>query len=587
MTKTTFTFDEARHSMQMICINALHVDAMAEQEDKQSQYIEAIQLLEQLFKTKPLLMASLYIEPANEELHIQWYGESTCVGDHSAIFNLEDYADDEWVLDLLSCHLHYSRNSAQSLNQRFRLHLPEGEFTVQALECQEQCVGLLVYQSVPEDELHIQYYDALFNTLRLLFFNKQQKNLVENKLQTYKQVMNLMPQRVFWKNKKSVYQGANMAFARDASMSDPEHLIGVTDHDIFPSEAELYRSDDARTMQTRIHMINSDEPQTHANGKTIWLRTSKRPIINQDEQVIGVVGTYDDITELKVVQQELQEAKDNLELRVKERTQELSDSNERLEKVLVDLSQAQAHLVDKEKMAALGGLVAGISHEINTPVGIAVTGSSHLNHVVNQLQTEQQSGKLTRAKFENLCSELNEGCDIILQNLNRASQLIANFKMIAVDQSHDEKRSLLVREYVEQILSTLQPKLRARDITISINIDTSLSAEIYPGAFAQIITNLTENALLHAFENQDGQINIQIESADQQMQFIFSDTGTGIDDSALKQIFDPFFTTKRSSGGSGLGLNIVYNLVTQRLGGKIECESYKGKGTEFKMQFPI
>lgn len=450
-----------------------------------------------------------------------------------------------------------------------------------------ELVGIVSYQADEKFEFE-SLFPAAYRVLKSLFVTdyRMKKSAIE--INTYQTVLDLMPQRVFWKNRQSVYLGCNKAFSTDASLECPEQIIGVTDFDIFPAQADLYRSDDANTMSTREHLINSEEPQTHKNGNTIWLRTSKRPIISEQDKVIGLVGTYDDITQLKNIQQELHTAKTELEDRVIERTSELRSSNQQLESAISELKTAQNQLVETEKMAALGGLVAGVAHEINTPIGIAVTGASHLEHMANQLKKGVAQGTFSRSKFNQNCDDLIHSSDLILRNLERASELIKNFKMIAVDQSNDEKRNIVLKQYLYDIVNAMTPKTNKNNVQIEVAGDARFTINTYPGTIAQLITNLIDNALEHAFINeQHGNILIKFALENERVEMVFEDDGEGISPDLATKIFEPFYTTKRGAGGSGLGLSIVYNLVTQRLNGNITCDSLPQHWTRFIISFPV
>ena len=452
---------------------------------------------------------------------------------------------------------------------------------------QHQLVGLITYQA--DKSLAIeQNYPALFHSFISAFYCLYREKYQSIKLATYQTVLDLMPQRVFWKTKDSVYLGCNQAFAHDANLSSPKNIVGVTDFDIFPAQAELYRSDDANTMTTRQHLIGSEEPQTHQNGNTIWLRTSKRPIISKDDNVIGVVGTYDDISELKNIQQELSIAKEKLEERVELRTQELNNSNNELEVAIKELRSAQNHLVESEKMAALGNLVAGVAHEINTPVGVAVTGASHLTQASESLKEMLEKGVVSKTQFVKRVDELVMGGNIILRNLERASELVRNFKMIAVDQSTDDRREINFHQYLHDVINAMAPRTNKKNVKIFLSGDQHFYMQTFPGAIAQILTNLIDNALNHAFTTKEsGQIVIEFNLKAEKLELNFSDNGAGIAKHQIDKIFEPFYTTNRADGGSGLGLSIIYNIVTQRLGGSIHCQSTVGEGTTFTLLMPI
>ena len=450
----------------------------------------------------------------------------------------------------------------------------------------KKLMGFISYQATNSKNIARQY-SAIHEVLTIIFnneYDKKKSSIHNNTLQT---VLNLMPQRVFWKNKVSTYLGCNKAFSDDASLGCPEEIIGLTDHDIFPEQAVLYRSDDQNTMHTRTHLINSEEPQTHQSGNTIWLRTSKRPIISQDDNVIGVVGTYDDITLLKETQEQLSDAKNDLELRVEERTYALTKSKSKLEALLLELKSTQEQLVENEKMAALGALVAGIAHEINTPIGVAVTGASNLERIALDLVSNVNSGTLSKSKFNEDCTQLAQSGEIVLRNLERASQLIQNFKLIAVDQSNDERRKINVHNYLADVIGAMSPITNKKNIKFYLTGDEQFSINTYPGAIAQIITNLINNTMDHAFIDQkNAEIKISFTTKSNNLYISFEDNGRGINEKSVGKIFEPFYTTNRGNGGTGLGLSIVYNLVTQKLSGSVECKSKEKQWTRFDMTVP-
>lgn len=279
----------------------------------------------------------------------------------------------------------------------------------------------------------------------------------------------------------------------------------------------------------------------------------------------------------------------NLEDKVKERTLEIEMQKQELSNTLEKLQSAQQQLVESEKMAALGNLVAGIAHEINTPVGIGVTAASRLKSLTTDLQALYQQNKMKRTDLEKYLRSSMQGAEFVLNNLSRAGELIQGFKQVAVDQSTDQKRTFELCEYLNEILLSLYPKLKRTKHSISIDCEQKITLSSYPSAFYQIITNLIMNSLIHGFEPEmAGTISLQAELFDDNnLRLIYQDDGKGIAKSNLKNIFEPFFTTNRQGGGSGLGLHIVYNLVTHKLGGKIQCNSEFGHGVTFTMQMPL
>lgn len=291
-----------------------------------------------------------------------------------------------------------------------------------------------------------------------------------------------------------------------------------------------------------------------------------------------------------LAQEELDKQNLQLQQEVEERQLaevQLQEKAQQLERTLHNLRQAEAHLIQTERMAALGGLVAGIAHEINTPIGIGVTAASLLMEKAIAFSESFKSGAIKRSELEKFLDVAQQSSRMTLTNLERAAQLIQSFKQVAVDQSSEAKRAFNLHAYLEEILLQLSPRLNAIPHVIAVQGDRDLMLNSYPGAFSQIVTNLVMNSLLHAYEpGEQGQITLTIRQLGEQVVFEYADNGHGILPQNLGKIFEPFFTTKRGQGGSGLGLHIVYNLVTQKLGGDIECESQPLVGTRFIIRLP-
>jgi len=252
------------------------------------------------------------------------------------------------------------------------------------------------------------------------------------------------------------------------------------------------------------------------------------------------------------------------------------------------LVQAQQTLVESEKLASLGGLVAGVAHEINTPVGVTLTAASHLAAVTHQMQDDVEAGGIKKSDFQNYLHTALESSDLILSNAERAANLIHSFKQVAVDQTSEARRDFQLQDYLQEIITSLRPKFKRTQIEVEVDCESDLLMDSYPGALSQVITNLLVNAVTHAFDDgQGGKIAINASRIeDGQLALSVSDNGKGIAPEHMGKIFQPFFTTRRSSGGSGLGLHIVYNIVRQRLGGTIDVASTPGKGTTFSMHLP-
>ncbi len=284
----------------------------------------------------------------------------------------------------------------------------------------------------------------------------------------------------------------------------------------------------------------------------------------------------------------------NLELQrqqefVEEQSAELELKNTELQESLETLRRTQTQLAQAEKMASLGTLVAGVAHELNTPIGVAVTAASTLHGKVEKFEKEYKEGGLKKSTLETFMENAKIGADLTLRNLERAANLIQSFKQVAVDQTSDSKRVINLKHYLEGVITSLEPKWKTTSHRVEIECDGTIELETYPGAIAQIITNFVTNSLMHGFEDyrEDGLMKIEVEREGSNVVMKYSDNGRGIPPEILPRIFDPFFTTKQANGGTGLGMHIVYNLVTQKLDGKVWCESEVGRGTIFITQLPL
>lgn len=309
--------------------------------------------------------------------------------------------------------------------------------------------------------------------------------------------------------------------------------------------------------------------------------------IKSDGEIIGSVVTFNDITERKRAEDEIRRFSEELEFRVELRTAELQVSNHALQDSLEKLNETQEQLIQSEKMAALGSLVAGVAHEINTPIGIGVTAASHLGDKAKKFAKLYEDGILTREDFESFLGAIDDATSLILTNLLRAADLIRSFKQVAVDQTSSEARVFNLKNYLNEVLMSLKPEWKKTRHTVNIDCPDGLELYSYPGAFSQILTNLVMNSLIHGFEDiYNGEINLTVTHNPDEVQLTYHDNGKGIAAENLKRVFEPFYTTKRNQNGSGLGMHIVYNLITQTLGGQVSCESQPGSGTTFEIRIP-
>ena len=285
---------------------------------------------------------------------------------------------------------------------------------------------------------------------------------------------------------------------------------------------------------------------------------------------------------------EIRKLNQNLEDKVNQRTDALKDANNELLTTLETLHKYQNQLVENEKMASLGDMVAGIAHEVNTPIGLGVTASTLMNDRLHEVKNALENKKLTAKQLEKFLNEGEENLNIIYRNLNRAAQLISSFKQVAVDQSNENARSFKVLDFLNDVLLSLRPKIKATPHTINLICDENLVIESKPGPLNQILINLIMNSIIHAFpEGRVGTIDIDVSVNAGFLKINFKDDGIGVDENMKKRIFDPFVTTKRGEGGSGLGMHLVYNLVTQALNGSIYIESEEDKGILFKIEIPV
>jgi signal transduction histidine kinase len=274
----------------------------------------------------------------------------------------------------------------------------------------------------------------------------------------------------------------------------------------------------------------------------------------------------------------------------KRRTEdELRSSKEKAESALLELNTAQQNLIDAERLAALGGLVAGVAHEVNNPIGISLTVASSFARRSEMFETELKAGGgLRRSQLEEFVRSSRDAAQQLVANLHRAGELIQSFKQVAVDRSHAERRQFSLGEATDQIIASLRPVLKRAPIELTVDVPEGLMIDGYPGSYGQILTNLFLNAVNHAFgDGRSGTIAISARArGHDDIEIIFADDGAGMTPDVQRQAFDPFFTTRRNEGGTGLGLHIVYNLVTQQLGGRMMLESRLGQGTTFRIIMP-
>ena len=294
-----------------------------------------------------------------------------------------------------------------------------------------------------------------------------------------------------------------------------------------------------------------------------------------------------DIIKLEDAENALINLNGELEIKVYDRTSKLASSNQQLQQSLDDLTLAKDQLVQSEKMASLGQLVAGVAHEVNTPLGICVTSITALKEKVLELTKSVESENLTKSQLTSTLSLLIEYQEIIERSLNKSVELIRGFKSVAVEQHTDPELNINLAQHVTDIVNTVKTLFKRKKYTININVDENLTLVTYPSAWNQILTNFLTNSHVHGFEGREkGEINITFSEKNGFLTLLYHDDGKGLDPSVRKRIFDPFVTTKRGQGGSGLGMNIVYNLVDAKLGGTIKCLDVTN-GCSFQVKVPV
>ena len=314
-----------------------------------------------------------------------------------------------------------------------------------------------------------------------------------------------------------------------------------------------------------------------ADGAEVHISKNVQAIYDDRQQIPELLVTIRDMTELHTLNRQLEES-------LREREQ----ANTVLQETLDTLRNTRDYLVQSEKMAALGSLVAGMAHEINTPIGVSVTSASSIHEDTLQIVKALESGDIRRSQLEQYLQHMQKISEILLSNLNRAAELTGSFKQVAVDQSSDEWREIRLNDYIDEILRSLQPKLKPYRLEIEKNCDPDLVLFTHPGGIYQILSNLVINAITHAFDaGKGGKLTINAHRVGDRLLMMFGDNGKGIPAEHIDRIFEPFFTTRRGQGGSGLGLNILYNLVTRSLNGQVRVDSTPGQGTTFWLDFPM
>ncbi|GAB6097295.1 hypothetical protein JCM14469_35490 [Desulfatiferula olefinivorans] len=324
-------------------------------------------------------------------------------------------------------------------------------------------------------------------------------------------------------------------------------------------EAVAHRDEAGKSSDT-VNLIELEH--IHKAGHTYWAEVRISFIQNRQGRHVGLMGVTRDISERKTAEAAAV-------------------------KSFEALQKTQEQLIQSEKMAALGSLVAGVSHEISTPLGISITASTFLQQKTAEFERKHRKGRLTDREIDSFIAQAAEAASMIAGNLHRASDLVNSFKQISVDQSNEVRRAFNLKEYTESILQSLQPRFKRTKFALTLRCPDHITVESYPGALSQILTNLVINSLIHGFDGRDeGEILIVMNTSTDHWTIDYRDNGTGMGPETLKHIYDPFYTTRRASGGTGLGMHIVYNIVTAKLKGQIRCTGAPDQGVRFLIQLP-
>ena len=352
---------------------------------------------------------------------------------------------------------------------------------------------------------------------------------------------------------------------------EPADAIGRTTTDLMSRYgAAKTDENDKRVLERGKELGFYEEEYQDSSGRMRQWLVNKLPIYDTDGKIENIVTVALDIGDRKRSEQEMRHAKDAAEA------------------ALRNLRATQNSLIEAEKLAALGRLVAGVAHEVNNPVGISLTVASSLERKIALFAEEVARGELRRSSLNEFVATNRDAASQLVANLNRAAELIQSFKQVAADRNYSDKRAFDLGDLTEQVVMSLRPGLRKHNVTLTVDCEPRLMMDSYPGPYGQVLTNLFLNALAHAFPNgKGGTVDIKVrESGPDNVEILFSDDGCGMNSDVRRKAFDPFFTTRRDQGGTGLGLHIVYNIVTSRLGGHLDLDTRPGEGTRIRIVLP-
>jgi len=379
-----------------------------------------------------------------------------------------------------------------------------------------------------------------------------------------------------------------------SEFNENELLIHSVIHNVQNShEAVIIPNASNNELYTNCLYVKKEKPLS-VLAIPIMLKKSLKAILYLENSLVHDLFTQERVEILSILGAQAAVSFENaqlylgLEEKIDERTKELQESNIQLKSTLSNLKTTQKQLIESEKIASLGSLVAGVAHEINTPIGLSITGITHLEYEIKKIIKIHKENKMTKTSFEDFLDSSESVSKLITKNLQHAAKLISSFKQVAVGQSNEQINKFLIREAIEQVVTSFSSPLKIKHINVDIDCSQDLYIKSYTGLIYQIFTNLINNSVIHAFDNNSSgnNINITVKEDGDSITVTFIDNGKGIEKDNISKIFDPFFTTKMGEGGTGLGLNIIYNIVTQQLKGQISVSSLINTGSTFTVILP-
>jgi PAS domain S-box-containing protein len=407
-------------------------------------------------------------------------------------------------------------------------------------------------------------------TVRDITDQKRAEDAIAEGRRLLQQVIDTVPAVINVKDRQLRYVLMNRYMAGIFGI-EPADAIGRTTTDLMSRYgAQKTDENDKRVLELGRGLGFYEEEYLDSSGHLRQWLVNKLPLLNAGGEIENIVTVALDIGERKRGEMEMRKAKDAAEA------------------ALRNLRETQNSLIEAEKLAALGRLVAGVAHEVNNPVGISLTVASSLERKTANFAAEVARGDLRRSSLNEFLETSRDASSQLVANLNRAAELIQSFKQVAADRNYSDQRSFDLGDLTEQVVMSLRPGLRKHHLTLNVECQPNLTMNSYPGPYGQVLTNLFLNAVAHAFPGgRPGTVDIQVrESGKDNVEIIFSDDGCGMSLDVRRRAFDPFFTTRRDQGGTGLGLHIVYSIVTNRLGGRLELDSEPGEGTRIQIILP-